>query len=126
MSKRAPDSKGNTMKKVQAIVPETADSEVPTTGNGKTPIDPIARAEKILAAQAAWRAKNRDKVEGYQKKWRTANKAKVVAAHKRYQEKNPEKVAAWHKKSQAKQREIVKQARAIIAANQAEEAAKQA
>jgi hypothetical protein len=106
------------------IIEETAQSDVPTTGNGKTPIDPVARAEKILATQAAWRAKNRDKVEGYQKKWRSANKAKVVAAHKRYQEKHPEKVKAWHQKSQAKQREIVKQAKAIIAQRELEQSAK--
>jgi hypothetical protein len=116
---------GKTVSKKQhvpaEIVPETLESDVPTTGNGRTPVDPVERANKILAAQARWREKNKDKVQGYQKKWRSANKSKVVEAHKRYQAKHPEKVKAWHKKSQAKQRAVIAEAKAIVAAAKAAE-----
>lgn len=99
----------------KTVIPETTETEAPTTGNGRTPLDPIARAEKILASQAAWRAKNPEKVKSYQLKWRTANKDKVKAAHKRYQTKNAEKVKEWHKKSQAKQRAILAEAKRLVA-----------
>jgi hypothetical protein len=76
----------------------------------------VDRAAKILASQAAWRAKNKDKVTGYQKKWRSANSDKVKSAHKRYQERNTEKVKEWHRKAAAKRQAMLAEAKAVLEA----------
>jgi hypothetical protein len=76
----------------------------------------IESAEKILAAQARWRAKNKDKIRGYQKTWRTKNRDKVKLAHKKYQDAHKDRVKEWHRQSRLRQQEVIRQAKAIVAA----------
>lgn len=117
------------MPRARTVVQEKPEQDVDTlvlnTSEGRAR-PTIESAEKILAAQARWRAKNKDKIRGYQKTWRTKNKDKVKLAHKKYQDAHKDQVKEWHKQSRLRQQAVVKEAKAIVEAAKSNEFGEQA